>query len=113
MATTLTRTAFAVALHNAITEAEVTHADLADTLGVATSGISQWTTSRATPSPDTVFRIEEALGLKPGTLSKTLGYLPVNARQILTVPQAVDLDDQLTPLGRRLLLSAYRELVRG
>lgn len=58
--------------------------------------------------PSRIFAIERALDLPPGTLSRPLGYLPVDARPVLTVEDAINADPKLNRAARKLLVSAYR-----
>src|SRR5688500_13111052 len=46
---------------------------------VSESAVSQWITGTNEPTRRKVFAIEKALGVQPGTLSRHLGYLPVDA----------------------------------
>lgn len=62
-------------------------------------------------SPRQVFAIEEALGVEPGMLSRLLGYLPASAKSVVATPDAIAADPDLSPVGRRVLLAAYQELV--
>lgn len=72
-----------------------------------------WASERSTAgmSPAQVFAAEQALGMRPGTLSRSLGYLPTSSRSARTVPEAIDADPKLTALGRRVLAATYEELV--
>jgi len=76
-----------------------------------TTNVTRWVNGEYAPDPVVVFAIEEGLGLAPGTLSRTLGYLPVDAAADLSVPAAVEADPRLTVLGRRVVLKVYEELV--
>lgn len=67
--------------------------------------------SVAPPGPHTVFAIEQALLLRPGSLSKMLGYVPASARSSTSVRDAIADDAGLTDSGRRALLAAYEQLV--
>lgn len=63
--------------------------------------------------PSRIFAIERALDLRPGTLSRPLGYLPVDASPVLTVEDAINADPALNRAARKLLVSAYRSQTRG
>lgn len=58
--------------------------------------------------PERVFLIERVLGVKAGSISKAAGYLPVSARNIATVEQAIEADLDLTPEQREDLVALYR-----
>lgn len=74
--------------------------------------VARWLSGEnAPPDPPIVFAIEDCLGLAPGTLSRPLGYLPVGAADIESVPAAIDADPALTVLGRRVVLKVYEDLV--
>ena len=75
------------------------------------SQVSDWMNGKE-PSPSQVFAIEEALRLRPGTLSRILGYLPVSARNITSVPDALAADPALDVESRNALLASYRVLSR-
>src|SRR3954447_15613001 len=53
--------------------------DLAGMLGTTQSSVSGWINGKYEPAADTVFAIEQTLGMDPGFLSRPLGYLPVEA----------------------------------
>lgn len=65
----------------------------------------------APPDPETVFAIERALLLRPGTLSRILGYVPASARSSRSVRDAIAEDPGLSDAGKRALLAAYEQLV--
>lgn len=52
--------------------------------------VSRWKTLNYEPRPETVFRIEQVLNVLPGTLSRTLGYLPLEARPAVNVRMSFD-----------------------
>lgn len=86
----------------------VAQAQLAEALGgFAQSTVSAWISGAATPVPDIVFRIEGALSVDPGTLSRHLGYLPATEG---CVEAAIAADPSLGDRERTLLLSHYRSL---
>lgn len=75
---------------------------------VTESAVSLWMTAKSEPTRRKVFALEQALGVAPGTLSRHLGYLPVDA-----VP-AADIEQSLQAAGvpkglRGPLLAAIRE----
>lgn len=76
------------------------------------TSVSQWAAGTHEPSREKVWAMESVLGMKPGTLSRLLGYLPVNARSITSVVEAIDADPKLGERERRSLKAAYRELAQ-
>lgn len=80
---------------------------------VSEAAVSQWTTGKNEPTRNKVFAIEKVLGLKPGTLSRCLGYVPVGAREPRTVADVIQSDSSLDERGRRAILALYRELSRS
>jgi len=77
------------------------------------SAVTMWVNGDTEPTRPKVWAIEEALGTKPGTLSRLLGYLPLEARTVATVPGAIEQDTRLDENGRRILLSVYRVLTES
>src|SRR5687768_11088382 len=75
------------------------------------SAVSYWLSAKYVPSPTQVFAIEEALSLRPGTLSRIVGYLPASSRSVRSVGDAIDTDPRLTANGRRIVRAVYQELV--
>ena len=55
-------------------------AHLGGHVGVSPSLVSQWENNHAVPDANEVFRMEEVLGLTPGTLSTHLGYVPLDEK---------------------------------
>lgn len=51
--------------------------ELAEALGVSERTIRSWTRAERLTAPDVVFALEDRLGVRPGSLSRHLGYLPV------------------------------------
>lgn len=74
--------------------------------------VAGWLTD-SPPDPEVVFMIERCLGVKPGTYSRLLGYLPVEARATRTVLEAIDADPRLNDQGRRMLRSLYESAVNA
>jgi hypothetical protein len=61
-----------------------------------------------------VAKLETALGLTPGVLSRLLGYLPITQagdQATMDVLAAVEADPKLGERERKLLATIYRELV--
>lgn len=63
------------------------------------------------PSVEVAFSLERCLEVKPGSLTRLLGYLPPEAVGARSVSTALESDPRLTERGRRSLLAAYRALV--
>lgn len=78
---------------------------------ISGASVSKWVAGNP-PRPERVFAIEEALGVKPGALSKLLGYLPITARRPCRVPDAIAEDADLTQRDQQLLASLYAQMVR-
>ena len=77
----------------------------------AQTAVSQWLRGVTTPEPEVVFAMERALALRPGDLSRHLGYLPVGSRaEPVGVEQAIQADPRLSDRVKRALTLTYREL---
>jgi len=106
------RSGFGAALQRAMAGRPREH--LAEPLGITPQAVSKWYTGDSAPrEADRVFLIEELLELPAGTLSRFLGYLPVEAVTTTTVTQAIEADPALDDRDRRVLLATYREMVEG
>ncbi len=102
---------FGEALRRTLSDAGVSQRDLATTLGLSSqSVVSQWISGTHEPSPSRVFGIERALRVEPGTLSRLLGYLPLEAVPALDVPRALATDPTLSPQQREAVLAVYEVL---
>lgn len=73
--------------------------------------ISLWANGNQRPWPEEVFALERILDLRGGTLSRTDGYLPVDAKPTRSVLEAIDADNGLTPTKRRYLRRLYRDML--
>ena len=87
--------------------------DLARSLGTTQSSVSGWINGKYEPGAATVFTIERSLGLDPGSLSRPLGYLPVEpaARPIsveAAITQCTTLDDD----AKAAIAALYRVLAQ-
>lgn len=78
---------------------------------ISGSAVSQWISGKTEPAPDRVFAAEKILKLRPGTLSRLLGYLPASAKDVVTVEDALDADTALSPTARGILRASYRAAV--
>lgn len=109
--------AFGEAARAALMAKGVTLAQLAEAmteLGNKTSQpqLSQWINGKHEPPRRMVFAMERALRLRPGALSRTLGYLPILAKPVTTVLDAIEADPRLSDEGKTAVLLMYREMAR-
>lgn len=110
------REAFVNDLYRLMDQKGIGQRRLADRLDLAGhTTISRWRHLAGEPPAELVFRIEKALGVDPGTLSRHLGYLPLDAAPPpkITLPEMIEADPILPPWGKEILLTAYREIMRS
>lgn len=74
--------------------------------------VSQWIRGKE-PSPDQAIAIERALPVKPGMLTRLLGYVPIDYKPPKTFDEALNLDHRLGPNERDGLRALYRSLVKA
>jgi hypothetical protein len=74
------------------------------------SAVTMWVNGDTEPTRPKVWAIEQALDTRPGALSRLLGYLPIDARPVASVPAAIEIDPRLDAEGRRVLMAVYRTL---
>lgn len=74
---------------------------------VAQPMIARYLSGEATPEPRRVFAIEQALELRPGSLSRLLGYVPAGAVPAVDVAQAAAEDPDLTHDQRADLVAVW------
>ena len=87
--------------------------DLARTLGTTQSSVSGWINGKYEPAAATVFSIERCLTVEPGTLSRPLGYLPVEpASRSVSIEGAIAQNTQLDEEQKAALSTMYRVLVK-
>lgn len=115
MPTAEQRQRFAVALGQALGDLKLSGRALARAVGVSPAAVGHWRRGETAPRPDMAAKLETALELDPGTLSRLLGYVVIN--QIgdgrgLSVAEAVQAESRLGPLEKTLLMNIYRELLR-
>jgi transcriptional regulator with XRE-family HTH domain len=109
--------AFGAALAAARTRAGLSQKALgerADLLGPQAS-VSRYEAGRVEPPMPTVFALERALRVTPGSLSHYLGYRPVDAGtvdQVLPVVDAIQQDPHLNSQAKTMLIAAYRAATR-
>ena len=85
---------------------------LAGMLGTTQSSVSGWINGKYEPAATTVFRIERALALEPGHLSRPLGYLPVEAASSsVSVEGAIFQSAALDDEEKGALVALYHVLV--
>lgn len=107
---------FVRALYWLLDERGVSQRQLAEDLGWGShTRINTWRNLTREPEPWEVFELEEYLRVPPGTLSKSLGYMPpgVRAEGGATVEEAINADARLPEWGRRLLVTSYREILNS
>ena len=86
--------------------------ELARMLGTTQSSVSGWIHGKYEPVAATVFSVERCLGLDPGSLSRPLGYLPVEPRSsAVNLETAIAQSAQLDDDQKAALAAVYRVLV--
>lgn len=118
MATDEQRAAFGGALQDVLDRLGMSQTALAAEVGralgrgpVSQPWISEIRRGAKEPSVEVAFAIEEVVGVKPGQLTRHLGYVPAGARASASVVDAIEGDVRLDDRGRRSLLAAYGALV--
>lgn len=85
--------------------------DLAGMLGTTQSSVSGWINGKYEPAAAIVFGVERVLGMEPGSLSRPLGYLPVEpVSRTVSVEGAIAQSTQLDDDEKAALLALYRVL---
>ena len=64
-----------------------------------------------TPPPEVAIAMERVLRVRPGQLTRHLGFLPLEAVDSRTVLDAIEDDPRLDERAKRSLAAAYGELV--
>jgi hypothetical protein len=77
------------------------------------SAVTMWVNGDTEPTRPKVWAIETVLGAKAGSLSRLLGYLPLEARPITTVEAAIEADPVLGAEARKVLVAVYRAVTDG
>ena len=72
--------------------------------------VGQWCKGLAEPRRSEVFAIERVCEVEPGTLSRHLGYVPVDADPTVTLDQLIAADPDLTEQDRHLVLGVLRSI---
>ena len=107
------RLAFGRLLAEALKSRGMKQEDLARKLGTTQSSVSGWINGKYEPAAATVFSIERSLTMEPGTLSRPLGYLPVEpASRSVSVEGAIAQNTLLDEEQKTALSAMYRLLVK-
>lgn len=102
---------FAAALRQALGTHAMSHAELARRINRSPSAISNYTIGRDAPGPETVFAIEQALGLAGGYLSRLLGFCPCESgHDPPGFEEAVLADPALPVEHKKTLIGLYKGL---
>jgi transcriptional regulator with XRE-family HTH domain len=80
---------------------------------VSKSSVSQWAGGVHEPTRAKVFAMERLLKLKPGTLSRHMGYLPASAKDVKSVLDAIDADPKLSEGTRFILRASYNAALQA
>lgn len=112
------RQAFGQLLSDALKARGMKQDDLAGLLGTTQSSVSGWINGRYEPAAPTVFSVERCLGMDPGSLSRPLGYLPVEplARTVSVesaIAQCAQLDDEEKAALAAMFRVMAKRSVRG
>lgn len=108
---------FAQALADALQTHRCSTIEAGRFVGVSPSMVSHWSTGRNVPGPTQVFALEAGLGLRPGELSRHLGYQPNAAFDAppltASVPEAIRTDELLgrNPALREMVLRIYQSAI--
>jgi hypothetical protein len=73
--------------------------------------ISKWKANPDRMKPGTVFAVERALKMPPGSLSREFGYVPAETRPLPNTRDAIANDGAIDAVTRGILLSVYDEAV--
>ena len=107
------RMAFGRMLAEALKSRGMKQEDLARSLGTTQSSVSGWINGKYEPAAGTVFTIESSLGLDPGSLSRPLGYLPVEpGAHLVSVETAITQSTHLDDDAKDALSALYRVLAK-
>ena len=107
------RLAFGRMLSEALKSRSMKQEDLARSLGTTQSSVSGWVNGKYEPAAATVFTMEHSLGLEPGSLSRPLGYLPVEpAARPVSVEAAITQSPLLDEDAKAALAALYRVLAK-
>jgi transcriptional regulator with XRE-family HTH domain len=111
------RLAFIDALFAIMKQKGISQRQVATDLGWSThTRFTKWGHGISEPEPDEVFEIERYLLVHPGTLSRHLGYLPLEAEKASRptgFEAIVQADDMIPDWGKDQLISVYRGIIRA
>lgn len=106
---------FGRALGRRLARIGMSQSELARRLDIHATTVSNWVAGSRRPSPDTVYRIEQAVEMAQGMLSKHLGYVPApradRKRPAPSVVDAVLSDSSLSDAAKLRLIDHYRWLL--
>jgi transcriptional regulator with XRE-family HTH domain len=106
--------AFAAALAKARSVRHLAQKELADAVGSSQPTVSAWEKGFTEPPAAAVFALERVLKLNPGSLSRHLGYVPVEGEPPApTFEAAVVGDELLDERTKRGFLAFYTEMTAG
>lgn len=96
-----------------LTSGALLHIPSATTVEGSRSTVTSWLRGRSEPSRPKVLALEQTLELPPGTLSRHLGWLPLDAVEIPDVETSILADPDLSPAQKNILLSALQDFRRS
>lgn len=105
---------FADALRITMAARGLKQSELAQGLGTSQAAVSAWVTGKSEPAARTVFDMERLLELPPGSLSRPLGYMPLNAdgnQDRVAFEQFVIGCPDMDPKVKWVLVATYRALM--
>jgi len=77
-------------------------------VNVTKQSVQAWRTGASEPSKEKVRALERVFDLAPGALSRTLGYLPLDAVPVISVEDAIAADVRLDEVDRQVVSGVYR-----
>lgn len=105
------RTQFGRALAEALRVRGWNQADLAERMHTTQSAVSAWITGKSQPAADDVFEVELEMDMGPGSLSRHLGYRPIDPEESLPDTEScITADPTLTADYKDIVLAVYRGL---
>lgn len=103
--------AFGRALRETLAAKGVSQIELGELLGVGQPTIANWLSGIREPRHEYVFAVEKALSVRPGQLSRFLGYLPPEAvRTVVDTLRAIDDDPRLAQEAKEQLKGIVESL---
>lgn len=100
---------FSAELTSLLASKGVTQTQLAEGVGATQSVVSTWVNGTYRPAPPMVSDIEVFLGVRPGTLTRHFGFLPLTFDQSTPspVPDAIAADPDLTDEQGAAMIALY------